>query len=101
MHGHTASKFIKQLVLKENKNTGDIFQRQFVALGGEIKDGFFAKKIQPGEKVKISGSCNGEDVTLTASKVAICLGPWTKKFIDPLLSKKGLMSQCFAYRKKN
>lgn len=69
---------------------GEIFQRQFVALGGKIKDGFFATKVQPGEKVKISGSFNGGDVTVTATKVAICLGPWTKKFVDPLLSKKGL-----------
>lgn len=68
----------------------EISQRQFVALGGEIKDGFFASKITPGEKVKISGTFNGEEVSLNASKVAICLGPWTKKFVDPLLSKKGL-----------
>lgn len=52
--------------------------------------------------MKISGIFNGENVTITASKVAICLGPWTKKFVDPLLSKKGMsLSQLLLRKKKN
>lgn len=58
-----------------------------------IRDGFTVTSVVPGEKVTIGGQYNKKDVSLTASKLAICAGPWASKLVDPLLTKSKINSR--------
>jgi phytoene dehydrogenase-like protein len=64
-----------------------LHQAEFKKLGGVIRDGFTVTSVVPGEKVTVRGQYNKQDVSLTASKLAICAGPWASKLVDPLLTK--------------
>jgi hypothetical protein len=49
------------------------------------------EKIVPGAKVQVVGQHGGRATTVTASRVALCPGPWAKTLIEPLLGKISIL----------
>ncbi|KAF4517076.1 hypothetical protein B566_EDAN006393 [Ephemera danica] len=61
-------------------------QGNFLALGGEIRDDALVTSLHAdGDVVRINIAPNSH---MTAEKVAVCAGPWTAKFLEPLLNEK-------------
>ena len=53
------------------------------------------EKIVPGAKVQVIGQHGGRATTVTASRVALCPGPWAKSLIEPLLGKISILKLTF------
>ncbi|CAB3387229.1 Hypothetical predicted protein [Cloeon dipterum] len=74
-------------ILRADKCVATV-QSEFKKLGGVIRDGFEVTSVVPGERVTVRGRFNNQAASVTASKLAICAGPWASKLIDPLLPTK-------------